>query len=319
MRGALPGARDWTHQYADAGNTSSSDDERVRGRPEVLWYGEPGADKMHDRHRRSEAPLQIAGRMFVEGTRQSTKTPLLLSFDAYNGLPYWEREFPGAERLDITQDCGNLAVSPHGLFVVTDKACHQLDLATGATRRIFPTPAGPDGQPGVWSYVATDGDLLLGSVSAGYQFSRTLFAYDVRSGALKALAVAELKRLSVAPDIPTVAEQGIDGFEATPWFGLVTTAGTPAAVARANQLVMVDEFKQMDTMLKEAEQLAKQAHKHRGLDKLRFEVADMASEIPPRLAGAPFDAVVCPLVLSIIRTLRGSGDTTTNELVRAGE
>ena len=31
----------------------------------------------------------------------------------------------------------------------------------------------------------TDGDLLLGSVSAGYQFSRTLFAYDVRSGALK--------------------------------------------------------------------------------------------------------------------------------------
>ena len=185
VRGALPGARDWTHQYADAGNTSSSDDERVRGRPEVLWYGEPGADKMHDRHRRSEAPLQIAGRMFVEGTRQSTKMPLLLSFDAYNGLPYWEREFPGAERLDITQDCGNLAVSLHGLFVVTDMACHQLDLATGETRRTFPVPPSADGQPGVWSYVATDGNLLLGSVSAGYQFSRTLFAYDVRSGALK--------------------------------------------------------------------------------------------------------------------------------------
>lgn len=185
VRGALPGARDWTHQYADAGNSSSSDDERVRGRPEVLWYGEPGADKMHDRHRRSEAPLSIGGRMFVEGTRQNTKTPLLLSFDAYNGLPYWEREFPGAERLDITQDCGNLAVSPHGLFVAADKECHQLDLATGATRRTFPVPPGPDGKAGVWSYVATDGDLLIGSVSAGYQFSRTLFAYDVRSGALK--------------------------------------------------------------------------------------------------------------------------------------
>lgn len=185
VRGALPGARDWTHQYADAGNSGSSDDERVRGRPEVLWYGEPGADKMHDRHRRSEAPLQLAGRMFVEGTRQLTKTPLLLSFDAYNGLPYWEREFPGAERLDITQDCGNLAVSPHGLLVATDQECHQLDLRTGATRRAFPVPAGLDGKTGAWAYVATEGDLLLGSASAGFQFSRTLFAYDVRTGALK--------------------------------------------------------------------------------------------------------------------------------------
>jgi outer membrane protein assembly factor BamB len=185
VRGALPGARDWTHQYADAGNSGSSDDERVRGRPEVLWYGEPGADKMHDRHRRSEAPLQLAGWMFVEGTRQQTKTPLLLSFDAYNGLPYWEREFPGAERLDITQDCGNLAVSPHGLFVATDKQCHQLDLFTGATRRTFPVPPGPDGKTGTWAYVATEGELLLGSASAGYQFSRTLFAYDLLTGALK--------------------------------------------------------------------------------------------------------------------------------------
>ena len=185
VRAQLPGARDWTHQYADAGNSGSSDDERVRGRPEVLWYGEPGADKMHDRHRRSEAPLQLAGRMFVEGTRQLTKTPLLLSFDAYNGLPYWEREFPGAERLDITQDCGNLAASPHGLFVATDNECHQLDLVTGATRRTFPAPPGPDGQSGAWAYVAAEGDLLLGSVSAGFQFSRMLFAYDVRTGALK--------------------------------------------------------------------------------------------------------------------------------------
>ena len=185
VRGALPGARDWTHQYADAGNSGSSDDERVRGRPEVLWYGEPGADKMHDRHRRSEAPLQLAGRMFVEGTRQLTKTPLLLSFDAYNGLPYWERELPGAERLDITQDCGNLAASPYGLFVAADEDCHQLDLLTGATRRTFPVPADKDGRTGAWAYVAAEGDLLIGSVSAGFQFSHTLFAYDVRTGALK--------------------------------------------------------------------------------------------------------------------------------------
>jgi len=185
VRGTLPGSRDWTHQYADAGNTSSSDDERVRGRPEVLWYGEPGADKMHDRHRRSEAPLSIAGRVFVEGCHQLTKTPLLMSFDAYNGLPYWEREFPGAERLDITQDCGNLACSPHGLFVATDKECHRLDLATGVTRKTYPVPTRKDGTAGVWAYVAVEDDLLIGSISAGYQFSSTIFAYDLRTDQLK--------------------------------------------------------------------------------------------------------------------------------------
>lgn len=224
VRGALPGARDWTHQYADAGNSGSSDDERVRGRPEVLWYGEPGADKMHDRHRRSEAPLQLGGRMFVEGTRQLTKTPLLLSFDAYNGLPYWEREFPGAERLDITQDCGNLAASPHGLFVAADKECHQLDLVTGATRKTFPAPAGKDGSASTWAYVAAEGELLIGSASAGHQFSRTVFAYDLRTGQLKwrydspamrnsTIAISggkvflvEHRGQTSAPKVPTVAE-----------------------------------------------------------------------------------------------------------------
>jgi outer membrane protein assembly factor BamB len=185
VRGRLPGARDWTHQYADAGNTASSDDERVRGRPEVLWYGEPGADKMHDRHRRSEAPLAFEGRMFVEGLHFATKTPLLLSFDAYNGLPYWERKFPGAERLDISNDCGNLACSAHGLFVAADNNCHQLDLATGATRKVFSVPPRADGSTGAWAYVAVEGDFLVGSSSAGNQFSDSVFAFDLRSGELK--------------------------------------------------------------------------------------------------------------------------------------
>ena len=224
VRGQLPGARDWTHQYADAGNTGSSDDERVRGRPEVLWYGEPGADKMHDRHRRSEAPLSLAGRMFVQGYRQLTKMPLLLSFDAYNGLPYWEREFPGAERLDITQDCGNLACSPHGLFVAADHECHRLDLATGETRKTYPVPARPDGTRGVWAYVAAEGDLLIGSASAGYQFSSTIFAYDLRTDQLKwrydspairnstfavqggKMFLVEHRGQTAAPKVPTVTE-----------------------------------------------------------------------------------------------------------------
>lgn len=185
IRGRLPGARDWTHQYADAGNTGSSDDDLVRGKPEVLWYGEPGPDKAQERHRRSEAPLSLNGRMFVQGLLALSNTPLLLSFDAYNGVSYWERELPGAERIYITGDCGNLAVSTQGLFVATGKQCQQLDLLTGATRANFVAFSRTNASGAQWAYVAVEGDTLVGSSSSGYQFSDTVFAYDLRTGKLK--------------------------------------------------------------------------------------------------------------------------------------
>ncbi len=71
-------------------------------------------------------------------------------------------------------------------------------------------------------------DLLAGHVTMMFDNTTSSLPH-VRSGALKALAVAELKRLIAAPEIPTVAEQGVAGFEATPWFAVVTTAGTPAS------------------------------------------------------------------------------------------
>jgi tripartite-type tricarboxylate transporter receptor subunit TctC len=52
----------------------------------------------------------------------------------------------------------------------------------------------------------------------------------VRAGQLKALGVSSLTRLSSAPDIPTIAEQGVPGFDATQWYGLVAPAGTPRAI-----------------------------------------------------------------------------------------
>jgi tripartite-type tricarboxylate transporter receptor subunit TctC len=57
----------------------------------------------------------------------------------------------------------------------------------------------------------------------------------VRAGLLRALGVSSLTRLSSAPDIPTVAEQGVAGFDATQWYGLVGPAGLPGEiVARLN-------------------------------------------------------------------------------------
>ena len=51
----------------------------------------------------------------------------------------------------------------------------------------------------------------------------------VRTGKVRALAVAGLKRSGVVPDIPTIAESGLPGFDADSWYGLVAPAGTPPA------------------------------------------------------------------------------------------
>jgi len=72
-------------------------------------------------------------------------------------------------------------------------------------------------------------DLLAGHVLMMFD-NTTSSLPQVRSGNLKAIAIAEDKRIAAAPDIPTVAESGYEGFAATPWFGLVTTAGTPNLV-----------------------------------------------------------------------------------------
>jgi tripartite-type tricarboxylate transporter receptor subunit TctC len=53
---------------------------------------------------------------------------------------------------------------------------------------------------------------------------------QVKAGRLKALAVTTAKRIDAAPDVPTFAEAGLPGYEATGWFGVVMPAGTPADI-----------------------------------------------------------------------------------------
>jgi len=54
----------------------------------------------------------------------------------------------------------------------------------------------------------------------------------VRAGRLRALAVASDKRFAQLPDVPTVAEAGLPGYEATVWWGLVAPASTPQPIVR---------------------------------------------------------------------------------------
>src|SRR5258707_12374239 len=56
-----------------------------------------------------------------------------------------------------------------------------------------------------------------------------------QAGSLRALAVTSAKRSALAPDLPTVAESGLPGFDVVGWYGLAAPAGTPKpAIARLN-------------------------------------------------------------------------------------
>jgi len=77
-------------------------------------------------------------------------------------------------------------------------------------------------------------DLVSGQLSMGLNGAPAVMAH-VNSGRLRALAVTSLKRLEALPQVPTLDEAGVRGFDASGWYGVVAPAGTPQAIiARLN-------------------------------------------------------------------------------------
>jgi tripartite-type tricarboxylate transporter receptor subunit TctC len=72
-------------------------------------------------------------------------------------------------------------------------------------------------------------DLIGGQVQVGFDNLPSSMGH-IRSGKVRAIAVTTTKRWSGAPEIPTVAESGLPGYEVSGWFGLLAPAGTPRAV-----------------------------------------------------------------------------------------
>ncbi|MBS0336527.1 MAG: tripartite tricarboxylate transporter substrate binding protein [Proteobacteria bacterium] len=75
-------------------------------------------------------------------------------------------------------------------------------------------------------------DLLAGQVQLMFDLVLTAQPH-VKSGAARALAVTSLTRSAALPNVPTVAESGVPGYEVSAWFGLFAPAGTPAGVVAA--------------------------------------------------------------------------------------
>jgi len=69
-------------------------------------------------------------------------------------------------------------------------------------------------------------DLIAGQVDVMFDNLPNVIQ-QVKAGRMKALAVSGPKRSPLAPDVPTVAEAGVPGFEVTVWFGLLAPAGVP--------------------------------------------------------------------------------------------
>ena len=71
--------------------------------------------------------------------------------------------------------------------------------------------------------------LLSGEVSLSF-LPATNAVQLVKSGRVRALAVTSLTRLSAIPELPTVSESGLKGYESSQWYGVLAPAGTPAEV-----------------------------------------------------------------------------------------
>jgi tripartite-type tricarboxylate transporter receptor subunit TctC len=89
-------------------------------------------------------------------------------------------------------------------------------------------------------------ECLISVISSG--------APHVQAGKLRGLAVTSSTRASILPDVPTIAESGYPGFEATGWLGLLFSAKTPEAIVNrvAQEAVAVINMPQVRDQLQKA-------------------------------------------------------------------
>ena len=91
-------------------------------------------------------------------------------------------------------------------------------------------------------------DLICGQVQLMFESTNSI-APHVKAGRVVALAVTGEKRALSLPDVPTLIEAGVPGYEVNAWSGIITTAGVPRAVldklnAAVNKAILVPETKE---------------------------------------------------------------------------
>lgn len=158
QRDGLDGAGEWTHQYAEPGNSACSGDRLVKSPMQVQWFGKPGPRAMIDRHHRALGPLWKDGRLFVPAAGENE----VIAVDAYNGTILWEVEVPNYRRVGANRDSGNMAVASDYLYVAKEDTCWGLNVVTGEHQLTFKVPKhAPEVR--YWGYIATADKLIFGT------------------------------------------------------------------------------------------------------------------------------------------------------------
>jgi len=156
-RGKLEGSGSWTELYGNPQNTACSGDELVRGPLGVLWFGEPGPERMVERHAKAASPVSSNGRIFIQGEE------VIMAYDVFNGTLLWERKIEGAVRARADVDGGNLVVTDNVLYVAAHNKCYCLDPVTGEIIKVFEIPPPSDGSSRRWGYISYLNNILYGS------------------------------------------------------------------------------------------------------------------------------------------------------------
>ena len=92
-------------------------------------------------------------------------------------------------------------------------------------------------------------DLMGGQISMIFDNMPSVIQ-QVKSGRLKALAVTSAQRNAQLPEIPTIQELGVAGYEVWSWFGLLAPAATPKPIVDKLNATIVDILKQPDVQAK---------------------------------------------------------------------
>ncbi len=172
-RAAPDGAGEWTHAYAEPGNTACSGDKLVKGEMTVQWFGEPGPRDMIDRHHRNVPPLFKDGRLFVPGDC------VVFAVDAYNGTIEWKTEVPNSRRLGAFLDAGSMAVDDKFLYVAAEDKCFGFDVRTGQRQVTHQMPQLIEAEPRHWGYIAYSANVLFGSGRRqGASYTQTSYEAD---------------------------------------------------------------------------------------------------------------------------------------------
>ncbi len=172
-RGNLEGAGEWTHNYAEPGNTACSNDKLIKGKMMLQWFGQPGPKDMIDRHHRNIPPLFKDGRLFVPGDC------VVFGVDAYNGTIEWRIDVPNSRRLGAFLDAGSMVVDDRLLFLAAEDKCFGFDVRTGRRDKTYEMPQLIESEPRHWGLVAYSGDVLFGSGGRkGASYQETSYEAD---------------------------------------------------------------------------------------------------------------------------------------------